>query len=139
MKFNHDACRPVTSVKWIPTSRGVQSQIGFSDERLVCATGDGLVLCLDVTGRLFAATRVQNDTSGAACGVLSLCIDKSGLVYGACEDKCVRVWCMEKGFLKEMADSTAHDSEVTALALAGDDDILVTGGDDGSVGVLKIE
>jgi WD40 repeat protein len=117
----------------------VQSQIGFSNDRLVCSTGDGLVLCLDSTGRLFAATRVQSSAGGAAVGVHSLCIDSSGLVYGGCEDKCVRVWCMEKGFLKEVSESRVHESEVTAVAISGDGNILVTGGDDGSVSVLKIE
>ena len=121
------------------SSGAVQSQIGFSDERLVCATGDGLVVCLDATGRLFAATRVQNAATTVSCGVNSLCVDRSGLVYGACADKCVRVWCMEKGFLKEVTDITVHDSEVTAVVLADDENTLVTGGEDGSVSVLKIE
>jgi WD40 repeat protein len=147
----------LTSIRWIPSSNiSINSQIGFSADKLVCGTGDGLLVCLDVTGKLFAATKVQpspdanpvpfksnaNNATAAntVIGVNCLSIDKRGNVYGGCDDKTIRVWCMEKGYLKELYIlNNVHNGAVTATSLNKDNTIIVSGGDDGTINTWKIE
>jgi WD40 repeat protein len=148
--------RPLTSLRWIPSSNiSINSQIGFTADKLVCGTGDGLLVCLDVTGKLFAATKVQPSpdatnsipfksnssvATNAVIGVNCLSIDKRGNVYGGCEDKTIRVWCMEKGYLKELyIQNNVHNGGVTSTSLNKDHTILVSGGDDGTINTWRVE
>jgi WD40 repeat protein len=147
-------CRPLTSIRWIPSSNtAINSQIGFTADKLVCGTGDGLLVCLDVTGKLFAATKVQpspeanstpfkstSNTTTVVIGVNCLSIDNRGNVYGGCDDRTIRVWCMEKGYLKELYIlNNVHNGAVTATSLNKDNTIIVSGGDDGTINTWKIE
>jgi factor associated with neutral sphingomyelinase activation len=135
--------QPVTSVQWLPSNSGAAGGLrsdGFADEKFVCGTADGLVVCLDITGRLFAATRVEGVVGGSVVGVKSLRIDCRGLVWSGCDDDSVRVWNMEKGYLKELlVQRQVHDEEVTAIAISSDGSMLTTGGGGGEVKVWSIE
>lgn len=132
--------QPVTSVQWLPSNGGLRRD-GFADEKFVCGTADGLVVCLDITGRLFAATRVEGAKSGGgAVGVKTLSIDCRGLVWSGCDDDSVRVWNLEKGYLKELlVQRQVHDEEVTALAVSSDGSLLATGGGGGEAKIWSVE
>ena len=113
------------------------------------------MVCVDVTGKLFAATKVQplidetnsvpfksNSTvaTNAVIGVNCLSIDKRGNVYGGCEDKSIRVWRMEKGYLKELySQNNVHNGGVTSTSLNQDHTILVSGGEDGTINTWRVE
>ena len=134
--------RPVTAVQWLPANESGVSGDGFADEKFICSTSDGLIVCLDITGRLYAATRVEGVKTGstASVGVKALCVDNRGLVWSGCDDDSVRVWNLQKGFLKELLmHSHVHDEEVTALSLSSDGSLLVTGGGSGDVRVWSVE
>lgn len=143
----------MSSIRWIPASNiSINSQIGFTADKLVCGTGDGLLVCLDVTGKLFAATKVQpspdanstpfksSSSSNTVIAVNCLSIDKRGNVYGGCDDKTIRVWCMEKGYLKELyIQNNVHNGGVTTTSLNVDQTLLVSGGEDGTINTWKVE
>jgi WD40 repeat protein len=99
-----------------------------------------LVVCLDVAGRLFAATKVQAVDTGAPSRIYCLAIDQRGYIYGGCEDRCLRVWGMDKGHLREVCiQKNMHDGGVTAIAMNSEGSVVITGGEDGSVMAWRVE
>ena len=124
---------------WLPTKYSnagggiAGARRGFKDERLLCAAADGTLACVDSTGRLFAASKVDS------C-IRSLAIRDDGrAAFGACEDGSIRVWCMSGvgGTLKELFRyPRAHEGACTSLSLSSN--LLASGGDDGALRVWRI-
>ena len=138
--------RPISCLKWLPrvgpagASAGVISsgsgsgiRRGFRDEKLLCGSSDGTLACVDCTGRLFAATKVD-------CAVRAICTSYDGrAAFGGCEDGSIRVWSITDhgGALREIFRyPRAHDGVCTSLAM--DKNVLVSGGDDGAVRVWRV-
>ena len=122
----------------------------FASQKLIVATNDGRLLCIDIEGKLFAATQLD-------CPVL--CVDTDGKIFvGGCADGSVRVWIIKDGKLQELSKiAKAHSGAVTAIALgskveavdehqrssasahrASPSEIRVAGSDDCSIRVWRI-
>ncbi len=152
--------RPITAMKWIPLSghhyedvAHTLKQSGFTDKKLIVATADGKLLCLDAEGKLFSACQLE---------VALLCIDTDGrVVVGGGADGSVRVWQLQGGKMRELIKiPKAHSGAVTAIAIAEPEipspevsggahnhhnqnvgrlsEMLVTGSDDCSIRVWRM-
>lgn len=106
-------------------------QQDFSLEKLFCSYGDGSVVCLDITGRLFAAGSFE---------VVLLCLDSDGyMIYGGCDDGSIRVWILEGGHVREIHRYLrAHDTKVTAICVDKQRQFLASGASDGTLKIWKI-
>mmetsp|Transcript_12243 Transcript_12243/g.12632 ORF Transcript_12243/g.12632 Transcript_12243/m.12632 type:complete len:331 (+) Transcript_12243:862-1854(+) len=145
------ARRPLTSVRWIPsTNTLLNSQIGFTTNKLICSSGDGLLVCLDSTGKLFAATKIQpssdansrstfNQPVNSMISVNTLLIDQRGIIYCGCDDSTIRILFIEKGYLKELYVQYDLHHGVTTMTLNYEETMLVSSGEDGGINVWKLE
>ena len=124
--------RHVTCVRWIPyTSDSVYDHREFSTDKLLCCNNDGRLLCIDVQGRLYAA---------ASLNITVLCLDSDGSsIFGGCNDGTIRVWILDSGVVKEIYRQVqAHDSQVTAIKVHREANIVVSAGSDGTIRIWKI-
>ncbi len=123
----------ITCIKWLPYESGkiFYSQGTFSDHKLVCASTDGTLLCVDSEGRLFAGTKVIDSK------VLALESD-GRTIFGGLADSSLRGWIMSNGKFSEIYHfPRAHEvSPITSLAM--DQDTIVTGADNGSIRVWTV-
>ena len=123
----------ITCIKWLPYESGkiFYSQGTFSDHKLVCASTDGTLLCVDSEGRLFAGTKVTDSA------VLALESD-GRTIFGGLSDSSLRGWIMSNGKFSEIYHfPRAHElSPITSLAM--DQDTIVTGADNGSIRVWTV-
>jgi factor associated with neutral sphingomyelinase activation len=131
--YQISAGESITCIKWLPYESGkiFYSQGTFSDHKLVCASTDGTLLCVDSEGRLFAGTKVVD------AKVLALECD-GRTVFGGLSDSSLRGWIMANGKFSEIYHfPRAHEtSPVTSLAM--DQDIIITGADNGSIRVWTV-
>jgi len=163
----------VTSVVWIPLStaashasprKGAGSGVGYRDEKLVCTTNDGNIVCVDSAGRLFAAIRadsyvrcltvsVSSNTSTSTIAMSSTnAISSSSsssssssrargpsqhaLLVGGCEDGTIRVWQLLRSKIEEVYRVKAQRACTAITCL--NQCTVVTGSDDGTVRVWKL-
>lgn len=86
--------RAVTCLAWLPqqSCNFYYGYRGFSAEKLVCGTADGKLLCLDSSGRLFAAANVGDPNVS-----LSALTSDGRVIYGGCTDGSIRMWVVESG------------------------------------------
>lgn len=109
------------------------SQRGFRDEKLLCGSLDGTLICIDSVGRMVAALIIDS-------GIHALSCSKDGrAVFGACADGSIRVWSMEGAggrFTEVHRFPKAHAGAVTALTCH--QNLLVSGGNDGCIRVWRI-
>ena len=141
--------RAISCLKWLPRTGPASGSLnsssshskderssgrrGFKDEKLLCGSTDGTLACVDCTGRLFAATKVD-------CSIRTLCISQDGrAAFGGCEDGSIRVWAITDhgGALREIFRyPRAHDGVCASLAIHKN--LLVSGGDDGAIRIWRV-
>lgn len=111
-----NGCRPITCMKWLPENNMYEST-DFTSQKLIIGTADGRLLCVDVEGKLFAATQLDSP---------ALCVDTDGKIFvGGCTDGSVRVWVMKIGKLHELCRfAKIHSGAVTAIALGSKVEIV---------------
>lgn len=108
-------------MKWLPNHSDFYTSHGFTNQKLLVCTEDGKLLCLDTTGKLFAALQLETSIN---------CLDTDGkLIVGGCGDGSVRAWMMQQGKFKEIQRILkAHNGAVTAIALGENVESLSTVG-----------
>lgn len=98
---------------------------------VVSGCGDGRLACFDLHGTLVAAARTGS-------GLRALTADKMA-VFGVCEDGSIRVWAIAGGILKEYyRHACAHEGPATAIEVYSPKQIIVTGGENGTIRLWKI-
>ena len=140
--------RAIKCVKWLNGSSSnsgggsyYQGVGSFSDDKLICASADGMLLCLDRAGKLFAATQLESGSTSTTGAIVAVyCVESdSRLIYGGCTDGTIRCWLMQSGAMIEVYRQTAaHSGPVLSLSLTmhvqdqgisrGDQDVGAIGG-----------
>lgn len=145
----------VTNVVWVPLAsapsagakKGAGPVGGYKDEKLICTTNDGNIVCVDSAGRLFAAIRAD---SYVRCLTVSLSSAPSSstvsgqsnrgpqhaLLIGGCEDGTVRVWQLLRSKIEEVHRVKAPRACTSITCL--NPYTVATGADDGTVRVWKL-
>lgn len=113
-------------MQWLTreNSAFVAPAVGFAEEKLLCGTEDGQLLCLDRGGRVFASTTLASGalrtekTGEAKVSVRCLQCD-GGLIYGGCSDGSIRCWTVQAGSLSELyRHSRAHSGAISSISMA---------------------
>jgi len=128
----HSCCR-ITSLQFIvlhDNATGV-FQRGFSPIKVVCASMDGYIQCIDIHGRLFAATQVNTGVRSIHCDGYT--------IFGGCDDGSVRVWMMEGSSIKEQLRYPGAHIYVNAISFSKSDALLFTGGSEGNLKVWSVK
>jgi WD40 repeat protein len=122
-------------MKWLPTdSYPIQ---GFSSNKLIVATEDGNLLCLDTNGKLFAA--LKGDSSSAASSsssILSMDCDSRMIICGY-QDGSIRVFIIVAGAFQLITNySKAHGGGVTSICIGRliEDNSISSSSSDGLAG-----
>lgn len=120
-------CRGGICLLWIPKESTCYHQIDFAPDKVVAASQDGRIICIDTSGRLFAA--------GTLTDVYITCFDTDGVgIYGGCDDGSVRVWVFESGLAREVHRYLrAHTGPVSAIKIDKISHVLITCGIDGTI------
>ena len=110
-------------LKWLNNSTSTSfynGTNGFADEKLLCGTDDGMLLCLDRTGKIFASLQLEIVSTTATSRVSVRSIETDGrLIFGGCSDGSIRCWLMHSNAMVEVYRQTAaHTGAVTALSLS---------------------
>lgn len=116
--FFHFTFRRIKGLKWLPINE-YTSMTGFSPNKILISTEDGKLLCMDITGKMFASMQIDTAIN---------CIDSDGkIIVGGCSDGSVRAWTIQQGKFKELQRTVkAHAGAVTAIALGEHAESLTT-------------
>lgn len=147
----------VTCLMWIPlvassssVRKGAGSFGGYKDEKLVCTTNDGNIVCVDSAGRLFAAIRLDSyvrclTVSISSAATTSNATNPGGLhsrgpqhalLVGGCEDGTIRVFQLLRSKIEEVYRVKAPRA-CTAITCLNPYSV-VSASDDGTVRVWKL-
>jgi len=95
--------RRVNCLKWLPSNNAYAELRHYTDEKLLCGTEDGVLVCLDRKGVVYCTSGSDNSTSGGANsggsgsgGGASVCsVECDGrLIYAGYSDGAIRCYVM---------------------------------------------